>query len=742
MKKEKTFKAKVPGLFKKSYTDRQYRKKILAKLFVPADKKFVESLYATAKDPKKGDARWTLDASLIRDKASMKRVARIAKEIKRQKGRVNIGSVVAALACAVVLVLVLVVFRNQIARVAVVSAMEGAFGAKCDVRDIDVNLLDAHFELEGLAQANRKEPMTNLFEVGRIDIHFNLLELTRAKFIAENVEITGVSWKTPRASDGSLPPKAEKKFVAKQKKAEKDAKPNPVQEKVSAELSKIKEGVSVGSGIVAVKDQLDPAKYIEREKAALLSPGVVAEIQSTVPALSAKWKASADDARVRADAALADAKAVAAIKVDSLKTPAEIKSALDSVNAASSTVKSALESAGVISKDLAKDSETVSALSSWAEKAIASDAQRLKNLAASVKSVNLDSGSRVVSGLFDSFIMNSLGSYYPLYQKGLATISAAQSSGKDSKAAKEASLKKKAGAVSRAVGRDIPFGADPLPRVLVRKLALSASDATGSLSGSAGAENITDDQDKLGAPASFDAKFAHGKASESVRGTLDFRASAAERANAAFEAKGYPVSFASSGSGGVPSLDGTLGAKGTLVASADGTLAIGAAVRVDGAKLAVPAFEPAYLHSLYADVLSEISSVDLLVKITIAPDGSVGVDASSDIDKEVSAALARQLGKQVERVKAELRAYGDSWLADQKKAYSSEIARFGEVSAKAKSAIDDLKKSEKTIADKKAALEAKAREQTDAAASAAKAAADKAVAPAAKAAGDKIKKLF
>lgn len=742
MKKEKTFKAKVPGLFKKSYTDKQYRKKILAKLFVPADKKFVESLFSTAKDPKKGDTRWTLDASLIRDKASMKRVARIAKEIKRQKGRVNIGSVVAALACAAFLVLVLVVFRNQIARFAVVSSMEGAFGAKCDVRDIDVNLLDAHFEIEGLAQANRKEPMTNLFEVGRIDIHFNLLELTRAKFIAENVEIIGVSWKTSRASDGSLPPKAEKKFVAKQKKAEKDAKPNPVQEKVSAELSKIKEGVSVGSGIAAVKDQLDPAKYIEREKSALLSPGVVAEIQSTVPALSSKWKASADDARVRADAALADAKKVAAIKVDSLKTPAEIKSALDSVNAASSTVKSALESAGGLSKDLAKDSETVSALSSWAEKAIASDAKRLKDLAASVKSVNLDSGSRVVSGLFDSFIMNSLGSYYPLYQKGLATLSAAQSSGKDSKAAKEASLKKKSGAVSRAVGRDIPFGADPLPRVLVRNLALSASDAAGSLSGSAGAENITDDQDKLGAPTSFDAKFAHGTASESVSGTLDFRASAAERANAAFEAKGYPVSFASSGSGGVPSLDGTLGAKGTFVASADGALAIGAAVRVDGARLAVPAFEPAYLHSLYADVLSEISSVDLLVKITIAPDGSVNVDASSDIDKEVSAALARQLGKQVERVKAELRAYGDSWLADQKKAYSSEIARFGEVSAKAKAAVDDLKKSEKTIADKKAALEAKAREQTDAAASAAKAAADKAVAPAAKAAGDKIKKLF
>jgi uncharacterized protein (TIGR03545 family) len=744
---KKPFTAKVPGLFKKRYTEKKYRKKILAKLFVPADKDLIESLFASAPDPKKGDERWTLDGTKIPDKAMMKRVERIAKEIKRQKGRVNIVSVAAALACGVAVVLALVVFRNQIARVAVVSAMEGAFGARCDIEDIDVNLLDAHFNVVGLEQANRKQPMTNLFEVGRIDVHFDLLELSRGKFVAENVELTGVSWKTARAKDGTLPPKAEKKYVEKKKKEEKDAKPNPVQERIDAELAKIKSGVSVDAGIAAIKDQLDPAAFIEREKAALQTPAVIEDIRSTVPALADKWKTTASDARGKADAVVKDAKTVAAIKVDSLKTPIEVKAALETVDAASKTVKDTLSYAEATSKDMVKDAETVKALGIRAEKALSADAQRLKDLAASVKSVNLESGTRVVSGLIDSFIMNTLGSYYPLYRKGMATVSQMQESGKEKKEAKKESLKKRAGAVSRAVGRTIAFGPNAMPRFVMKNIALSAADPTGAFSGSAGAKDVTNDQDKLGKATSFDSRFDHGTMGESVRGTLDFRSVAAERVNAGFDANGYAVSIDSSALTGVPSLKGTLGAGGTFVVSRDGTIEIDTKMKIDGARLTVAAFNPVFLHSMYSDILSEIKYIDLDVKAIISPDGKIDLRVKSDVDETVTAALRKQIEKIIEQVKAEIRKYAEGWIAEQKAAYASEIARFNEISAKARTAVEDAKNADKIIADKRAALEAKAREQAaaveaairaaaDAAEAAARAEADKAAA-AAKAAADK-----
>ena len=291
----KNAKIKIPALFTKKYTDKTYAKKILGKLYVPADKEFVESLFTTVSDPKKGGTLHTIDRARVTDKKEAKRLARIAKDIKKQKGRINVVNVAAAVACVLALVLTLVVFRNQIARAVIVSSMEGAFGAKCEISKLDINPLDTHFIIDGLSVANRKKPMTNLFEIGHLEFHFNLLELTRGKFVAETVEITGVTWATARKTDGTLPPRAEKKYQKKLK----SSKPNPVQAKLEAELAKVKSGVSVDSGLAAVKDQLDPAKYIAREKASLLSPAVVDEIKSSVPVLTAKWQAKAADARTK-----------------------------------------------------------------------------------------------------------------------------------------------------------------------------------------------------------------------------------------------------------------------------------------------------------------------------------------------------------------------------------------------------------------------------------------------------------
>lgn len=697
----KAKKIKIPALFRKRYDERKYRKKILGKLFVPADKKLVESLFSEVADPKTGKKAWTVEISRVTDPATAKRLARIAKDIKRQKGRVNVTSIAAAAVCVIALVLVLGVFRNAIARVAIVSAMEGAFGARCDIADIDVNIPAASFRLEGLAVANRSSPMKNLFGVGHLELRFNLLEATRGHLVSDAVEITGVTWGTDRTVSGALSPKAEKKYLRKQA----SAKPNPVAAKIGAEVDKLKEGVSVDAGIAAVKDGLDPSKYIERERAALVSPAVVTEIQETVPALTAKWEMKASSARKAADAALSDAKAVAAIDVKSLKTVADVTAALKTVDAAKKSLSSAGDEAKSSTADIASDAATVKALTKKAESALAADSARLKALAESVKDINIGTGGRMVSGLFNRFVVSALGSYYPLLNRGIGIAGDLQAG---SSAKKEASMKKKAGPVTRVTGRNFTFGEGSLPSLLFRDIALSAENS--GVSGTAEVKNATNDQVALGIPVTFDAALTHGGLSESASGALDFRPTAEKRLDSRFSATGYPIAIDAGSAPGIPSLKGTLAADGTASILQDGTLAVDATLTVRGATFGLSAFEPAFAYDMYRRALANVTNFDLAVRAVISPDRDVDVAVESDVDRVINAAVQKAVAEKIGEVRAEIRKYADSWIAEQKTAYSAEIGKFDSVSSKATSALSDIASGQKSVEAKRSELEARAKQ--------------------------------
>jgi uncharacterized protein (TIGR03545 family) len=324
-------KIKIHPVFRKKYTEKQYRKKILNKLFVPADTKLVESLFTSELDPKKGTV-YTIRAESVSTPGTAKNLARIAKEIKKQKGRFNLTAIVAALLCVVALGLVLTVFRNQIARVALTSAMEGAFGARCEIGSIDFNLLDTRFRVDNLSVANRKSPMKNLFSIGKAELFFDLLELTRGKLVANNVEITGITWNTDRKVSGALPPAKQKVFDKKQAVNAKTAKPDPVTGAILSEVDKLKAGISIDAGVSSIKDQLDPVKYLENEKKALLLPAVVDSISATVPALSTSWQTKNTEVRQQVDKTISDGKNIQSLDVGSIRTVAEAQVALKEIN--------------------------------------------------------------------------------------------------------------------------------------------------------------------------------------------------------------------------------------------------------------------------------------------------------------------------------------------------------------------------------------------------------------------------
>lgn len=697
-KDKKTFKPKIAKLFTKKYDSKKFEKKVLKKIYIPADKKLVESLFTTVTDPRKGKM-YTIDASKVGDKATAKRLAVIAKQIKKQKGRFNILSIVFALIAVTAIILALTVFRNVIARIAVTSAVESSFGAKCDIGHIDCDLLDARFRLEGFEVANRTSPMKNLFGIERLDLSFNLLELTRGKVVADNLEVSGVTWNTDRKISGALPPKQQKKFDKKQK----NAKPNPVVKAITAEADKIKAGVTVDEGISAVKDQLDPVKYLEKEKAALLSPAVIEKISATVPGLADKWQGKNKEVRAQVDKTISDGKSIANLKVSSIKTVQEAQTALAQIKAASDGAKSSLDLAKKTADEAGVDAKTVKALSAEADAAIKADSARLKALADTVKGINLDTGKNLVSGVFKTFIVSTLGAYYPYLDKGITVLKEMQNGSANGE--KKISLKKKSNAISRLPGRTLSFGDDSAPNLLLRNIVLSAKDDKAGIAGGANAQNVTNDADRVNKPITLGLNVTHGSMKETADGIVDLRSKATDTVDTKFTSTGYKLSIDSKGVTGVPSVNGTMNAAGTVKISRDGTVTIGSNLKVQEAKLAIDSFEPAFAYEAYHNVLSSIKVVDLDVVAVIGSDGKVEIDVKTDVDKEISKAIKAEMNAQIEKVKAGIRKEADKYIAEQKAKYTSEIARFGDAASKAQTALNDIKNYNKMLDTKKAEAE-------------------------------------
>ncbi len=691
-------KIKIPGLFRKKYTEKAFQKKILKKLFVSADRQYIEKMFESVMDEKKKKVlyRWKGDSAL--KKTDGKRLATLAKEIKKQKGRFNLVSIFMAVVLTTALVLVLTVFRNPLAHLVLTSALEGAFGAKSEIENIDFDLAGTRFRTGKLTVADRANPMRNLFEFESSELYFNLLELTRGKLVIENLEVAGLRRGTERTVSGALPPRQQAAFDKKQQAAA--AKPNPVTAALNEQIAKASSEISPDSGIAAVKDQLDPRKFLEEQKTGLQAPAVTDEIRAAVPELTSAWEKRGNELQQKVTETISAGRNVTTLKVSEIRTATAGQAALQDVQAALSATSASVALANTAARDLGVDSGRVNDLKTRADAAIRSDSARIRTLADSIRTINLDSGRKLIGNVFDTFMINTLGSFYPWVEKGLVMLKDfQQSSGGD----KKTTLKKKSSAIARSSGRTLSFGGDSLPGFVLRNAELSLTDS--GISGSASVTNITNNADQLGMPAGLIIATTHGAMSEQGSAVLDLRSGAEKVLDAQFTASGYPLAIASSGQSGVPSISGTLTATGKAAVLKDNTLTLQSDLRVSNAAARVQAFEPAFLYSAYAETLAGIQIIDLQVQAEITPPADVRMNVTTDLDRTINAAMQNQVNRQVERFKADVRREGEAYLSALKSEYSAEISRFTAITERTKSALTAIRNHEKALNDKKKEIE-------------------------------------
>jgi uncharacterized protein (TIGR03545 family) len=621
----------------------------------------------------------------------LKRQEKLRKQREKEarRGPFNVPAIIGAAVLIIAFCLVFIVFRNLIARRVITGSLENVFQARVEIRDLDVDLLHTRFMLDGLTVANKDEPMRNLFQVGRLEFYFNLSALTRGKVIAENMEITGVAWNTQRAASGALPRKP---------KAADTAPPNPMLQAIRQKIDQAASPLSVDAGINTAKNQLDPLAYLERERDALLSPALVDRVQTEVPALADKWQNTRGNVEDQYARIMQVVQQVSSIRVDAIKTAEEAQGALRIVQDAAAAAQDARTLGERLANNLGTDVQTVRILASDTESALNVDLARLRNMASSITSFNLDTGKALISDAVSSFFITTLGVYYPSIVQGTEIYSRIKTA-----SAQKPSLKDKSSQVERLKGRTISFG-KTLPRFHFKNVAISVFDEQIGWSLGGAAQNITGDPDVVGKPVTADLRGALGVKALGLTGTFDGRTKAAEPVNAAFNLTGFSLAIPATST--VPAIGGSLAFTGTAIHTAEGATTVQSSVQLLDTAIVPHPFEPAFISDIYAATLAEIRQVSLEFRATFYLEAFDFV-FSSDADRVIAAALERQLNAQITRLRNEVREGAEEYITGLRQTYLSDLAAWTGTSGDVGDMVDKLKNADKLISGKQAEITAR-----------------------------------
>ena len=714
-KPEKTVSAKkLPGIFKKTYKEKAYSKNLLKKFYIEADKKFVEKLYSPSQD-KKGRNIMVCNKSAEITKADLKRYKLIAKQIKMQKGGIKLVPLIAVAVLVAVLSAGVSLFKNIIIEKAITSAMQGIFGAKTDIAKVDFQFFNASLEINGLEQANKDSPMKNLFQIDSIKTSFNLTDLLRGKFHAENLSVEGVAIDTERKKSGELPIKPAKTKEEKQTESALSAKKQELSEEASAKLKEM-------------FDSYNPEKMLENLQNELKSPAVASQISTDVQQKVEKWSSLPAELQEKVNAFSKNVNDIANTDFSKINDVAKLKSTLEKIN---STAKSGEELKKLIEKsnsDLFSDSKAIADYSNKIQTAIKSDYALVDSKISEMKSVLSPAGlNEIMTNAVQSVLYQMCGKYYPYVSKGLNAALSAQKSSSEKETEKSAEKTEKT-VMTRHPGRTVFFKQDTVPTLFIENVTASGYEyKTDNLLFKGNAKNIANNQNMTGKPTDISADFKIAGNPNNASVKIDARTNTnSPLVTASYTGNGIPVNADAQ----VFAFTSKSTIKAKMTADTNGKVSLNGVLDMNISEMTGMQFDVEKISELYNTALSNISRLTVDFSIGINEDKTMTISLNNldSLASQLTTPVVKTLTAELNSIAADARSSAAKLLSEKTGVATEKIEQFTNIKNSVNSSKESVNNLQKKLEQKKKQINDQITNSTKAAAG--------------DAAGNLIKKLF
>ena len=683
---------KAPKMFKKTYREKKFKKKILKRIYIPSDLTLVKSVYSLETD-EKGRKFYVNNLDRNLETAKIKRLKVVAKQIKKNKKGIRILPLIITVAVFSFVFTMVVTFKNVVVKKGIVYGMQKVFQAKTDVQKVDVSFLKSYIKINGLAQANKDSPMTNIFQIDEINLDFNLTELLKGKFYAEKLAIEGVAIGTERKSSGALPAvvKKEKKEDSKVDKQMKEA-----QEKLT---------VAAQNELRSMFDKFNPENILSDMQYSLKSPELAKTLTKEVQEKVEKW--AAVPGQIEKDYNEFSKSVDTVVKTDwnNVTDLIQIKNAIEAITKSINDGKALSETVNQTINEVKADSMLVKTYGEQVAQAVTDDTNLVDNKIKEMKALySVDGVRKVMNESVESLIYQLSGKYYPYVQKALEAAKSIQEKPKEPKKEKKASPE-------RLKGRNIYYKKDTVPKLRIDEVAASGYEkGTDSLLFKGSAKNISSDQNITNKPSIINADFKVMGRPNSANVVVDVRDnSTAPMVSADYDGKDWIINA----DAGAFALKSTSEIIAKLSAENDGSFSLGGTLDMAVSEMTGMDLGNEVVNRVYQKALSKVDRLTVGFTCYKEKDDylKVTLDNPELLGKQLSEPVIKAFTEEVENFVNEAKEKVKNLLSEQTGGLSDQLLKFSSMEELLNAQKNNLAALEKQLNEKKVELENRVKAQ-------------------------------
>ncbi len=629
-KEVRTFPAKkLPGILKKSYSEKKFNKKLLKKIYIAEDKALIEKLFVKGANPKKPDF-FAVPQDLVFTKKELARYKMLAKEIKSQKGRVKLVPLIAVVVAIFALVFVVTTFKNPLVKKALIAGGEAAFGAKTEISSVDFKIFGASLTVKGLAVGNKNSVMRNLFEIQTIDLDFNLVQALRGKFDAENLEVSGMAFNTKRTTSCALPEK-KKKEKSESEESEFVKSLKSKSQTALSDLEKMAADILGGT---------DPESIVENLLSQIHTPDAALEAQKKAEALITKYQQKPAELEQTVNTFATSVQEFQNFNVNAfnVKSPEDLKTLKAELEKINNTIQLGIELKDTMEDvvdEVHQDAVGVQKIALEIKDAAESDinfaTKTVHNMVDTVKNAD-----KLFETALDTVGYDMLGKYYPYVQQGIGyAVQLKENAGSSEKPKKEKSKKEKKQTRERLAGTTFWYTKQN-PAFLIEHVLASGENFKAEIS------EITNDQDVRNKPMNISGFFSYSGVDHNASLVVDARSkSTAPLISADYTGSGFQTSIDGGKiavKSGVPSVKGvtTISLSGTAGSSG---FTAGGNLSINPLTLSSDGFENEIISKYYNVALASVSNLKMGYKVGYQTNSGVFLNLDGNFADQFVTAL-------------------------------------------------------------------------------------------------------